>query len=221
MCEENVFYSCCLLHVAFCFLCVEKQGVLLVLRRGFKLPSQVLSCQVPLKPPCDAPPSQGGLRRGLKRSPFSSPPSSPLEEPPSSPIEKPPLLKPLQAPLQPFNLLPSPPPPRGAGGFSSPLREAPPSQAPLRRTMMEHAPRAHTCFAQLRDDSCHTLHYAAVAKLLQVNLVFPCCVCTVVRPGGACGARQQSGFGALDISQQGQECCPHCLVYREFGFSEQ
>ena len=39
--------------------------------------------------------------------------------------------------LQP-SALPSPP---RAGGFSSPLREAPPSQAPLRRTMMEHGPQ--------------------------------------------------------------------------------
>ena len=34
VCEEKVFYSC-LLHVAFCFLYVEKQGVLLVLRTSF------------------------------------------------------------------------------------------------------------------------------------------------------------------------------------------
>ena len=115
------FYSCCLLHVAFCFLCVEKQGVLLVLRRGFKLPSQVLSCQV-----------TSLLKLPLK--PLLKPPFKPLEKPPSSPIEKPALLKPPSSPpstLQPSAL---------SGASQAPSRSTP-SQAPLRRTMMEHAPQ--------------------------------------------------------------------------------
>ena len=141
------FYSCCLLHVAFCFLCVEKQGVLLVLRRGFKLPSQVLSCQV-----------TSLLKLPLK--PLLKPPFKPLEKPPSSPIEKPALLKPLQAPVQPFNLLPS-------RGLLKPLQEAPPSQAPLRRTMMEHAPQERSAqedrrFYCLRGASSFLLKFSLV-----------------------------------------------------------
>ena len=70
-----------------------------------------------------------------------------------------------------------------------------------------------------------------VPKILQLNLVFCAVFATLGKPGGACRAaesiqkssprRQQSGFGALDIAHQGQECCPHSVVYREFGFSEQ
>ena len=54
-------------------------------------------------------------------------------------------------------------------------------------------------------------------KILQVDLTFHAVFATLGKPGGACRAaesmqkssprRQQSGFGALDISQQGQECC--------------
>ena len=40
--KKTFFYSCCLLRVAFCFLCVEKQDVLLV----FNLVSLLLT---PLK----------------------------------------------------------------------------------------------------------------------------------------------------------------------------
>ena len=39
-----------------------------------------------------------------------------------------------------------------------------------------------------------------------------CCVYSLTR--------RQQGFGALDVAHQGQECCPHSVVYREFGFSE-
>ena len=75
----------------------------------------------------------------IRRPPSQAPLQAPLRSSLQAPLRSLPFSSPLQAPLQPFNLLPSPPPP-GAGGFSSPLREAPPSQAPLRRTMMEHAP---------------------------------------------------------------------------------
>ena len=71
VCEENVFYFCRLLHVAFCYLCVEKQGVLLVLRRGFKLPSQVSLLTSPLEAPLRCPPFSRGLEKGLE-APFEN-----------------------------------------------------------------------------------------------------------------------------------------------------
>ena len=145
MCEENVFYSCCLLHVACCFLCVEKQGVLLVFRRGFKLPSQVLSSS-PLEAPLRRPPFSRGLEKGLEapfrelgdppsQAPLEAPSQAPLQAPLRSPLqapEKPPLLKPPSSPpstLQP-SALPPPSPPRGRGRLKPPSRSPPFSSPP-------------------------------------------------------------------------------------------
>ena len=96
-----------------------------------------------VKSPTPPPRLEKGLEAAFEKlgdfssplKPFSSSPSSPLEKPPSSPIEKPPLLKPPSSPLSTLQLSALPP---RAEGFSSPLREAPPSQVPLRRTMLEH-----------------------------------------------------------------------------------
>ena len=68
-----------------------------------------------------------------------------------------------------------------------------------------------------RIEKCRPMPPAGQGKRPEHTFAFnsqveTCCVYSLTR--------RQQGFGALDVAHQGQECCPHSVVYREFGFSE-
>ena len=72
---------------------------------------------------------RGGLKGGLRRGKGLEA-LKPLLKPPEAALKSPPFKPPFKPPFNPSTF--------------SPFQEAPPSQAPLRRTMMDHAPAAET-----------------------------------------------------------------------------